>query len=397
MIDQWLASTKSCIASGAAGSNASHQAEIAKHEQAELDAEAAELNKNWAARPKAAFSNSEFIKWLSDLCKRRQRQVEIEFHYNVIFENPPGGLQWDVSPSYWDPIDNALAALPDDATWSNPRLLQFHREKCHPNDVDPATGACVGQPAGGLKRSFTGGQTDTATGKITVYTEGLGSQPYTRSQKLGLSATAQTIRHEVGHVIADEIPEDERRQFFEKIVGWIEYPWAWISINPPPYPNWKTQRDLLKAELGFNDARLDAWLPTVQQNVPVVVGSRTYVRAGPSGAFLRSIPTGNLPAGVEFAYARTEQKEYLAELYALGVSTPEFLHQALPRPQIQWLKTEVFHTQDAIDEVARQAAVGEPMLSQFLERARLLFTAEQMRAALNEVLTTSSGSNRQIG
>jgi hypothetical protein len=381
MADQWLSQAKSCITSGASGSNASHQAEIAQHESDEMDAEAVDLKKNWSQRPKSSFANAEFLKWLGDTCKRRQRQVEIEFRYNILFENPPGGLQWDPSPSNWDPIESALAALPDEATWTNPRLLKFRRAACHPDDVDPNTGACTGQAAGPF-RSFTGGETKRGTGEITIYNAGLDPQPFSRSAKLGLSASSQTIRHEVGHVIADLDP-DKKIQFFEKIVDWIDYPWAWISPKKPPYDNWRAEKNKLKAELGFDDAQLDAWLAALQVGHPIVAGSRTYVR---NGNFLQSVPTSNLPAGVEFEYARSSQDEYLAELYALAASNPEFIHNAVPFPQVRWLKTEVFHTQQAIEEVSRQAAVGEPLLSEFLQRARVLFTVQQLRAALDEVL-----------
>lgn len=384
LADKWVKGAKACITSGAPGSNASHQAEIAQHELDEMDAEAADLKKNWAQRPKRGFANSEFLKWLGDTCKRRQRQTEIEFRYNVLFENPSGGLQWDPAVSNWDPIESALAALPDEATWTNPRLLKFHREACHPNDVDPKTGACAGRPAGPLARSFTGGETKTGTGEITIFNQGLGEQPFTRSEKLGISATAQTIRHEVGHVIANDLPPEKKTEFFEKVVGWIEYPWAWISVKNPSYENWKAEKKKVKAETGFDEAKLDAWLAGLQADKPVVVGARTYVHAG---NYLLSIVTANVPAGVEFEYARTSQDEYLAELYALATSSPEFLHRALPHPQIEWLKTEVFHTQEALEEISRQAAVGEPQLSEFLEHARMLFTPQQLKAALNEVLT----------
>jgi len=56
---------------------------------------------------------------------------------------------------------------------------------------------------------------------------------------------------------------------------------------------------------------------------------RTYVR---TSNFLRSILTANVPAGIEFEYARTNQGEYLA-IVALAVSNPEFLHRTLPRAQ----------------------------------------------------------------
>jgi len=341
------------------------------------------LKKNWAQRPKRTFANSEFLKWLGDICKRRQRQAEIEFRYNVVFENPPGKLQWDASLANWDSIESALAALPDEATWTNPRLLKFHREECHPDDVDPKTGSCAGQPAG-ASQSFTSGETKRGTGEITVFNAGLRDQPFTRSQRLGLSAKAQAIRHEVGHVIGDDLPHDKKMEFFQKVIGWIEYPWAWISVKNPPHEDWKVERNKLKTELGFDDAKLDAWLAGLQTNNPVVVGARTYVR---STTHLRSVLTANLPTGVEFEYARTSQDEYLAELYALAASNPEFLYQTLPHAQIEWLKTEVFHTQQALEEISREAAVGEPQLSEFLGRARRLFTPQQLKAALNEVLT----------
>ncbi len=180
------------------------------------------------------------------------------------------------------------------------------------------------------------------------------------------------------------MPPDKKIEFFEKVVDWIEYPWAWISVPNPPYENWKAQKNKVKAELGFDDARLNGWLAALQLDVRIAVGKRTYVR---TSNFLRSILTANVPAGIEFEYARTNQGEYLAELYALAVSNPEFLHRTLPRAQIQWLKSEVFHSGQALEEVSRQAAVGEPQLSEFLERARMLFTVQQMRDALNEVLT----------
>jgi len=85
----------------------------------------------------------------------------------------------------------------------------------------------------------------------------------------------------------------------------------------------------------------------------------------PHQQFLALDSHGNVPAGIEFEYARTNQGEYLAELYALAVSNPEFLHRTLPRAQIQWLKSEVFHSGQALEEVSRQAAVGEPQLSEF--------------------------------
>jgi hypothetical protein len=388
MTDQWLSAARGCVTSGAAGSNASHQTEIAQHELDEMDAEAAELKKNWAQRPKGSFSNSEFVKWLGDKCKRRQRQIEIEFRYNVLFQNSPGGLQWDTAVSSWDSIESALAALPDEATWANPRLLKFHREACHPDDVDPATGSCQGRPAGPLQSAFTAGETKRDTGEITIFDAGLGSRPFTRSEKLGVSTTAQTIRHEVGHVIGNDLPQEKKTEFFERVVGWTEYSWAWISLKNPPYDNWKAEKNKVKAELGFDDAKLDAWLAALQVNAPVTVGPRTYFR---TNTHLVSIVTANLPSGIEFEYARTSKDEYLAELYALATSAPEFLHRALPRPQVDWLKSEVFHTQQAMEEISKQAAVGEPQLSDFLKRARMLFTPQQMRAALNDVLTKPRG------
>jgi len=93
-----------------------------------------------------------------------------------------------------------------------------------------------------LMKAFTGGETKTGTGEITIFDQGMGSQPYSRSASLGVSATAQTIRHEVGHVIANDLPPDKKMEFFEKVVDWIEYPWAWISVPNPPYETGKRKR-----------------------------------------------------------------------------------------------------------------------------------------------------------
>jgi hypothetical protein len=87
--------------------------------------------------------------------------------------------------------------------------------------------------------------------------------------------------------------------------------------------------------------------------------------------------------------------EYLAELYTLAVLRPGFLHQKLPAGQIAWLKRVVFHTPSA-EELGRQVAITEPVLTEFLLRANRLFTREQMDALITELNTRSHRPEEQV-
>src|SRR5262249_16147365 len=200
--------------------------------------------------------------------------------------------------------------------------------------------------------------------------------------------------------VFSQIPQAEQDRFFTQILPWRNYSWAWISSPAPRYPNWQAERDSLRAELGFTEAQLDTWLAGLRPNTPIVVGSRTYTRDASGGdgstIFLSSVDATQLPSGVEFEYARTNHGEYLAELYALAVSRPEFLHNVLPQPQIEWLKRVVFRTPATREEWARQLAVRNVPPDLFLRLLRV-FTWDQAEPILNEITSRQSSSGARAG
>jgi hypothetical protein len=140
----------------------------------------------------------------------------------------------------------------------------------------------------------------------------------------------------------------------------------------------------------MDESHLDAWLAGLQPNTPLTVNTRTYTRdtVGPGGAtrYLTSIDATQLPTGVEFEYARTGRGEYLAELYALAVSRPEFLHTALPKAQLVWLKRVVFHTSATPEEWAVRLAVKGDVPPALLGRLQRVFTWQQAQPIVDEIL-----------
>jgi hypothetical protein len=375
--NEMVGAAMSCLQSAAAGSKASHAPDIITNETTELRAEVDQTYRNLTSGRRGPRAYGYYLEGLRDVCQRKSREIGLEFQYNVIFENQPGQLQWGYGDADWSSVEGALAALPARATRDNPIVLRFRRSECHPDDVDPATGQCVGHAGG-----FTGGQTDVSTGEITVFNAGLGAAPYSRSAALGLSSTAQTIRHEIGHVVDPRISQADRDEFFEKIMNWHQYPWAWITVNPPPYPNWRAERTRLLGETGFDDAALDAWLAGLVLNASVVRGPRTFRR---ESNFLNSYETAQMPSGREFEYARTNPGDYFAEIYTLAVSRPEFLYNALPKAQSAWLKRVVFNTPEYITALAKKAALAGPARTEFIVRGSRLFTQEQLDALLTEL------------
>jgi len=377
--NEWLGGAISCLQSIAAGTNVSHGQAIISNETTELRAEAEQAYRDLTAGRRGPRTYRYYVEGLADECQRKSREIGLEFKYNVIFENEPGQLQWGYGDADWDSVEGALAALPIEATKNNPIVLRFRRRECHPQDVDPRTGQC----STGFG-SRVGGETEVSKGLITVFNTGLGRAPYERSASLGISSTAQTIRHEVGHAVDARISQADRDDFFENIVHWHKYPLAWIRVNPAPYPDWQAERTRLLTETGLNDAQLDTWLAGLGVNTAVVRGPRTYLR---DDSFLNSYETAQIPAGREFEYARTNQGDYFAEIYALAVSRPEFLSNALPKLQSAWLKRVVFHTPEDMTALAKQAALAEPARTEFIVRGSRLFTQDQLDALLAELST----------
>lgn len=84
----------------------------------------------------------------------------------------------------------------------------------------------------------------------------------------------------------------------------------------------------------------------------------------------------------------------MAELYALAVSRPEFLHSVLPTEQIIWLKQQVFHT--PIDLTRQIALAPASVQDQFMIRGSRLFTWEQLDALLNELSIQARSQESQL-
>lgn len=397
MGNNWSKGALACVDGGAAASNASHSAEIAANEDGEISDEAKVLNDDFRQQKPRPGRRQDYVKNLLELCQHKQREVYLEFFYNVIFENPARATpKWGYNPD-WDQVDAALSELPIEATWGNPRLLRFNRAACHPDDVDKTTGQCK------TSGKLTGGETSPPTGgvnQITVFDAGVGQSPYSRSKSLRLPATSQTIRHEVGHVIDQLLSPADRNDFFENIVHWHIYPWDWIMAHGTGVPKeWQNERNRLIADTGINDSQLDTWLNGLAPQAPVTVKGMVYFKRpiGSQSFELNAFPQDQVPQGVEFEYARTSHEDYFAELYTLAVSRPEFLSSALPPEQSAWLRRVVFHTPEDPKALAKQAALAEPELTEFLVRGSKLYTREQLEALLNEILIRKSNPGSQMG
>jgi hypothetical protein len=363
----WLTAALACIHNNAVASNASHQQEIVQNEESELQHEVDELNNGdlLTERPIRASRFRDFKSALLEICRRKQKEIGIEFRYNVILDN--SDLTWGLYPSSeWDQIEGAFSGLPSEATWMSPRVLTFKRHDIHPTQPSVA------------------GETDLPTRTITIYNSGFGSAPYGRSTVIGIPATTQTIQHEVGHVVVDQIPRADYNDFFDNILHWHTYSWAWVTARST-ISTWQAERNSLMHEVQMDDAHLDAWLTSLQKGTRVTIGNRSYVR----GDFhLESFEARQVPASNVFEYAATNKDDYLSEIYTFCVSNPEYMYRALPRPQVDWLRRVVFKTPLTTAELSSMYAMAEPEQSAFLQRASHVFTWEQINAIFNQVMVT---------
>ena len=391
---RWITHVMSCLAAGAEASNATSFRAILQNTKQELQDEVSQIDTwfNGLQPAEQVRHRRDYVDWLKSVCERKQRELAIEFHFNVVFESVPGQHPWAYSAGDWDEVETALQALPDEHLWNRPSwapVITFRRE-----NIGPAAGP--GQS--------TGGETDPTTGLIRIFDAGVGATPYSRSQGLDFPATYQTLRHEVGHIVeALLVPSDQLDHFFNNIIGWKEYSWHWVNVRgiptcpATPWPDLRQERCQLCEDLGYrtpggqcDDARLDQLLANIASGNPVHIGSRTYTK----GQFhLASWPTARVPAVQAFEYARTSKSDYFAEIYALATSVPEFLYQTLPADQIAWLQEQVFHTQEHYERVIRplvlQLAIVGSVPTEFQVRAQQQFTLPQLlRVAqqLNQVL-----------
>ena len=398
---RWVDDSLACISGGAAASRAGHHAEIVANErteyQARWDALFREYQAAAAGRPDAA--RTELVAKLGAECERKRREVSVEFGFNVVFEHS-SGPEWGAAPGEWDTIESALDALPDEAVWGNPILLRFRREGCHPGDLN-ASGQCVGSAAAGGGVGFVGGETGAVGADVTmsIFNAGVGQSPYSRSASLQLPSTAQTLPHELGHVIQAQV---SFRDFFDNVVQWRQYSWAWVSTQGSPHATWQAERERLRRELGVSDADLQTFLNSLQNGVPVTRGGRRYTR---NGSYLNSVVPANIPSGVEFEYARTNKGDYISEIYTFAALRPAWLHSVLPAAQIEWLKRNLFRTPttDAGLLAERPALAhrdADRIHAAYVAQGRLLFSRRQLDRLWNQLVDESAvrpESGRAIG
>jgi hypothetical protein len=256
----------------------------------------------------------------------------------------------------------------------SPTVLTFKRHDIHPT-----------QPS-------VGGETDLPTRTITIYNAGFGSAPYGRSTAIGIPATTQTIQHEVGHVMVDQIPRPDYNDFFDNILHWHTYSWAWITAHST-ISTWQAERNDLMRAVQMDDTHLDTWLGSLQKGTRVTIGARSYVRGD---YHLESFDANQVPANRVFEYAATNKDDYLSEVYTFCVSNPEYMYRALPRAQVDWLKRVVFHTPVTTAELSSMYAMAEPEQSVFLQRASRVFTWEHINAIFNQVMVTRGASQSAL-
>ena len=376
----WKQDVLACIRANAYASNATHASDIIANTAVELDAQLAYMNSLQPVR--TASDKRDYVDWLKNYCETKQRELRIEFYHNLVFQEVPApvGNQtfWANRASNWDSIEEALAAIPDEHLFgrsSNLPVVSFRREHTHPS-------SSPGQ--------FVGGETDPGTGLIRIFDAGIGPTPYSRSASLGLSATNQTIRHEVGHLVDAMLTRTVMDDFFNNAVNWKEYSWGWVSAHPSPYPTWAAERERLCRDIGFlnrqnncDQDRLTEFLRQVETAGTVTESGRVFSK---TTSFLEVWPIGNVPTGTEFEYARTSKGDYFAEIYAFALSAPEFLHRSLPQPQLEWLKRNVFNTDRYYNELivpyehlAVNASSGTMVrILQLLNSAKQKFTRQQL-------------------
>jgi hypothetical protein len=360
---QWRDQTIACLESSGPASGATHHTEILANERAELAADTDELRAR-GARPREYRAN------LADICARKRREIELEYQYNVIFENTPL-RRW--LRTELDAADQSLAAIPPEMTWGNPVAMTFRRGTVHP--TNPGVGG----------ETNVRDIADTHAASIEIFDVAYDRGPYHWAAGLGPERRLHTFRHEVGHVVEEQIPQSALDELWNTLMEWTEFPWAWITApRVPATPStWTDARDRLMTMAGITaDADLDAWLRSLVQRVVVDRNGRPWARqTHHNSPFLITWRDGAIPRGPEFEYARSGQGDYFAEVYTYATSRAEWLHDVLPADQIAWFKRNVFHVPATEDELVTQLARG-PLPTHVLHRVSRLFTWQQIEAVL---------------
>lgn len=361
--EQWRDQTIACLETSGPASGATHHAQILANERTEL-AEEVEALRTSGNPPRHHRPN------LVHVCERKRRELELEYQYNVIFENTTR-RRWTISEL--DAADRSLAAIPPQMIWGNPVAMTFRRGTVHP------TNAGVGG------ETNTRNMAATRAASIEIFDAAFIPGPYHWAAGLGPERREHTFRHEVGHVIEEQIPQAQRDELWNTLIGWIEFPWAWITAPRVPVTpsTWTDARDRVMTMTGHaTDAALDAWLGALVERILVDRGGRPWARqTHHNSPFLITWRDGAVPRGPEFEYARTGQEDYFAEVYNYAISRPEWLHDVLPQDQIVWFKRHVFHVPASEEEWASQLAMAIPHAA--YRRLTRTFTWTQANAVLS--------------
>jgi hypothetical protein len=367
--EAWAAAVIGSLRAGAAASGASHSAAIIENTEREL----AQMIDSLIEDLEADRDRLRFFRFHEKLVVRAQlkmQEIGVEFGHNVILESDRWGRFGSGFDEELTAMDEALRALPPGEAWGSARPIHFRRANADPS------GRAVG------------GETDAAAGTITLYDLGIRSDPYVRSRALGLPGSQQTVRHEVGHLVEHGLTAEARRELFGDILDWQRRSWAWITA--PTHDNARAERAALVRESGIADNRLDAWLAQfrmgeLERSQAVEQNGRLYLRAEGTGHFLHSLRRSEVPQGVEFEYALSNQGDYISELYAFALSRPDWLAGRISARQLRWWRERVFSMPGDDREVARQLNVPAPAMAAFLAAIRTKFTWEQADEVLRAV------------
>jgi hypothetical protein len=370
--EAWGTAAIAAIRAGAAAAGASHADAIVENEAAEIQSAVAALVhdlRGYRDRDRLAV----FDESLREFATRKARELEIEFGANVVVESEgyadPGWTMQDL-----ERLDAALGDLPAGAARESGRVVRFRRRMA-------ASGALS-----------TGGETDPATGTITLYDVGMEEAPFGRSRALELPAYMQTIRHELGHLFEHALTPEATHELFDEILGWREYSWAWVTTERSPYERWRAERERLRMEVGMDSHGLTTWLAEPEFTLRGAYrrsetrsrGGRIYVRSAHNGDRLNSLLASEAPRGAEFEYALTNKGDYLAELYAFATSRPAWLAGRISERQKGWWRERAFGLPRRDDEIARLIAVSPEIEQRVGARLGNVFTWEQLSALLTQ-------------
>ncbi|MGB5818246.1 MAG: DUF4157 domain-containing protein [Saonia sp.] len=378
-----------CMQGHAAASPASHAVDIHTAAVEELNRNVQDL-KLWFSQESNTMTNRrEFINRLAHLCQLTAKEVNVEFHFNVIFENPIGEPVWAQRLDGWDRIFEILSQLPEWTLWNLENTFRMRREDCHTD--------------GGFCDTRIGGITEMDQNQVRIFNSGMRRNPFGRSTSLNLPGDYQTIIHEIGHVVDHGLSPSDRTHFFNSIMDWKDYPWHWINNPSGIDPTCDSSRtglsrerctictdiQMLNADGTCNDTQLDTWLLSMTPGTSADLNGRKWWRPGGINQHhIQSVPIANLPTGIVFEYANTAKGEYFAELYALAILRPEFLDNALPQEQSAWLRRIVFQIPDH-NTLQRMVSLPEPQQTQFLVRVQKLYTWEQINALIRFLLNSN--------